>query len=70
MGEKPFKLLVDSGSEQDSPIVTLQINYDETSTKSTTYRSYRSDDTAYEITWCCTCTNQVNAADVGYTFTE
>ena len=70
MGEKPFKLLVDSGSEQDSPIVTLQINYDETSTKSTTYGSYRSDDTAYEITWSCTCTNQVNAADVGYTFTE
>lgn len=70
MGGKPFKLFMDSGATGPSPIVTLKLQYDETSTKSTTYGSYRSDDTAYEITWCCTCTNQVNATDVGYTFTE
>ena len=70
MGDKPFKLLVDSGSEQDSPIVTLKLQYDETSTKTTTYGSYRSDDTTHEITWSCTCTNQVNADHVGYTITE
>ena len=68
MGEKPFKLLVDSGSEQDSPIVTRKIHYDGTSTKSTTYGGYRSDDTSYEIKWGCTCTNQIDAAALGYSF--
>jgi len=68
MGDKPFKLLVDSGSEQDSPIVTLKIKYDETATNSTTYGGYRSDDTSHEIKWGCTCTNQIDAATLGYSF--
>ena len=68
MGDKPFKLLVDSGSEQDSPIVTLKLQYDETATKSTTYGGYRSDDTSHEIKWGCTCTNQIDAAALGYSF--
>lgn len=70
MGGIPFKLLMDSGATGSSPIVTLKLQYDETSTKSTTYGSYISDHTAYEITWGCTCTNQVNADHVGYAFTE
>lgn len=70
MGDRPFKLLMDSGLEQESPVVTLKLQYDETSTRSTINGSYLSDDTAYEITWCCTCTNQIDADYVGYAFTE